>query len=161
MYAGMQGANDIWNHLNKEYSTPSLSYAYQQFRIAMNFKIDTTRHPAPQIDYLQSVYSCLDGISIKIPEAIQGMMLLNVVPTKWEALVPFVLLDTTLSNLTVPHVKKFLINWWDNDQNKKTGKPTSAAKTVQKISAVKRRKSTNTFPSQQNPQSSNPKGKAP
>jgi hypothetical protein len=36
------GTDDIWNHLNKEYSTPSLSYAYQQFRIAMNFKIDTT-----------------------------------------------------------------------------------------------------------------------
>jgi hypothetical protein len=46
-------------------------------------------------------------------------------------------LDTTLSNLTIPHIKKFLINWWDNNQNKKSGKPASAAKTVQKISAVK------------------------
>jgi hypothetical protein len=97
----------------------------------------TTCHPAPQIDYLQSVYSRLDGISVKIPEAIQGMMVLNIVPTKWEALVPFILSVTTLSNLTIPHIKKFLINWWDNDQNKKSGKPTSAAKTAQKISAVK------------------------
>jgi hypothetical protein len=137
MCAGMNGADDIWNHLQKEYSTASLSYAYQQFRIAMNFKIDTTRHPAPQLDYLQGVYSRLDGINVKIPEAIQGMMLLNIVPTKWETLVPLVLSDTTVSNLTVTHIKKFLINWWDNDQNKKSGKPASAAKTAQKISAVK------------------------
>jgi hypothetical protein len=58
MCAGMNGADDIWTHLQKEYSTPSLSYAYQQFRIAMNFKIDTTRHPGPQLDYLQGVYLC-------------------------------------------------------------------------------------------------------
>ena len=39
--------DDVWNHLKNEYSTPSLSYAYQQFKIAMNFKIDTACHPAP------------------------------------------------------------------------------------------------------------------
>ena len=64
------------------------------------------------------------------------MMLLNVVPTKWEALIPLVLSGALLSNLTIPHIKKFLINWWDSDQNKKSGKPP-AVKTAQKISAVK------------------------
>ena len=89
-------------------------------------------------------------------------MLLNVVPTKWEALIPLVLSNALLNNLTVAHIKKFLINWWDSDQNKKSGKPP-AAKTTQKISAVKRRKSSNTFASQQNTQStsSNTKGKVP
>ena len=102
----------------------------------MNFKIDTACHPAPQIDYLQGVYSCLDDIKVRIPEPIQGMMVLNVVPTKWEALIPLVLSNASLNNLTVAHIKKFLINWWDSDQNKKSGKPPTA-KTVQKISAVK------------------------
>ena len=160
--SAFQTVDDVWNHLKNEYFTPSLSYAYQQFKIAMNFKIDTARHPAPQIDYLQGVYSCLDEIKVKIPEPIQGMMLLNVVSTKWEALIPLVLSGASLSNLTVLHIKKFLINWWDSDQNKKSGKPP-AAKTAQKISAVKRRKFLNTFASQQNTQStlSNAKGKAP
>ena len=89
----------------------------------MNFKIDTARHPSPQIDYLQGVYSRLDEIKVKIPKSIQGMMLLNVVPTKWEALIPLVLSGASLNNLTIPHIKKFLINWWDSDQNKKSGKP--------------------------------------
>src|SRR6202789_4132894 len=161
MCNSFNGADDIWNHLKREYSTPSLSYAYQQFKIAMNFKIDTSCHPSPQIDYLQGVYSHLDGINIKIPEALQGMMLLNVVPTKWETLVPLILSDTAINNLTIVHIKKFLINWWDNDQNKKSGKPAPAAKIAQKLSAVKRRKSSNTFTSQQASQSSNSKGKAP
>ena len=103
---------------------------------------------------------CLNNIQVKIPEAIQGMMLLNVVSTKWEALVPLVLSNISINNLTVMHIKKFLINWWDSNQNKKSGKPP-AAKTAQKISAVKRRKSSNTFATQQNTQStsSNAKGK--
>jgi hypothetical protein len=105
----MSGVNNIWNHLKNEYST-SLSYAYQQFKIATNFKIDTAHHPAPQINYLQGVYLHLDNIHVKIPEAIQEIMLLNVVPTKWEALVPLVLSNISINNLTIAHIKKFLIN---------------------------------------------------
>ena len=63
--SALVSVDDVWNYLKNEYSTP-LPYAYQQFKIATNFKIDTACHPAPQIDYLQGVYSRLNDIKVKI-----------------------------------------------------------------------------------------------
>ena len=53
---GKEGS-DIWTYLKDTYAGSSVSFAYQQLLLALKFRLDPARHPAPQIDYLAGIFN--------------------------------------------------------------------------------------------------------
>jgi hypothetical protein len=109
----------------------------------MNFHLDLAKHPGPQLDYLESIYNCLNANKVAIPNAIQGMMMLNILPSKWEStLVPMALTGTTIAQMSLKAVNAFIINFWESEQNK------CPLPKAQKLSAIKRQNQQPSFNSQ-------------
>jgi hypothetical protein len=128
-----KSAPESWEYLATTYGVPTLSTVYQDFRHALNFCLDLAKHPGPQLDYLESIYNRLNTNKVAIPPTIQGMMMLNILPSKWEStLVPMALAGTTIAQMSLKAVKAFIINFWESEQNKR------ALPKAQKLSAIKR-----------------------
>jgi hypothetical protein len=145
---------ESWEYLATTYSTPTLSTVYQDFRRASNFRLDLAKHPGPQLDYLESIYNRLNTNKVAIPPAIQGMMMLTILLSKWEStLVPMALAGTTISQMSLKAVKAFIINFWESEQNKRP------LPKVQKLSAIKRQNQQPSFDSQMQGGSYKPKEK--
>ena len=53
---GKEGA-DIWTYLKDTYAGSSVSFAYQQLLLTLKFHLDSSHHPAPQIDYLVGIFN--------------------------------------------------------------------------------------------------------
>jgi hypothetical protein len=110
---------ESWEYLATTYGTPTLSTVYQDFRHAINFHLDLAKHPGPQLDYLESIYNRLNTNKVAILPAIQGMMMLNILPSKWEStLIPMALAGTTIAQMSLKAVNAFIINFWESEQNK-------------------------------------------
>jgi hypothetical protein len=120
----------------------------------MNFRLDLAKHPGPQLDYLESIYNHLNTNKVTIPPTIQGMMMLNILPSKWEStLILMALTGTTISQMSLKVVNAFIINFWESEQNKH---PLPKA---QKLSAIKRQNQHPSFDSQMQGGSYKPKEK--
>jgi hypothetical protein len=134
---------EAWTFLSDAYSTPTLSMVYQDFHHAMNFHLDLAKHPRPQFNYLESIYNHLNANRVAIPHVIQGMMMLNIVPSKWEStLIPMALAGTTITQMLLKIIAGLIVNFWESEQNK------CAPPKVQKLSAIKWQQQQPSFDSQ-------------
>ena len=72
-----------WTNLQMQFVSGGISSIYQDFKATMAMKIGTS-NPAKDMMNLYTYLEYLQANQVVIPEYIQGMMLLNVIPNKWD-----------------------------------------------------------------------------
>ena len=82
---GIVGATaaQTWTNLQTQFTSGGLSSIYQDFKATMAMKIGMS-NPAKNMMSLYTYLEHLRANQMVIPEYIQGMMLLNAIPNKWD-----------------------------------------------------------------------------
>ena len=77
-----------WTNLQMQFVSGGISSIYQDFKAAMAMKIGTS-NSAKNMMNLYTYLKHLWANQMVIPEYIQGMMLLNAIPNKWDHVVAY------------------------------------------------------------------------
>ena len=72
-----------WTNLQMQFASGGISLIYQDFKAVMTMKIGIS-NPAKDMTSLYTYLECFRANQVVIPEYIQGMMLLNAIPNKWD-----------------------------------------------------------------------------
>jgi hypothetical protein len=115
-------------------------------------KISGSQNPQVEMQRLLTLFERLRANGMQIADPIQGMMLLNALPTKWDGVaMVYLQAQNVLANVTFASVRDAIMAEFE-----RTSRPSSLA--IQKISAVKRKGKSPTFKEQMRTnQSSAPK----
>jgi hypothetical protein len=151
-------AHASWQALDNAFRQPGISSIYADLQAALHVKISGSQNPQVEMQRLLTLFERLRANGMRIDNPIQGMMLLNALPTKWDGVAMVYLQgQNVLANVTFASVRDAIMAEFEW-----TSRPSSLA--VQKISAVKRKGKSPTFKEQtRTNQSSAPKasGDAP
>jgi gag-polypeptide of LTR copia-type len=135
-------AHASWVALDNAFGQPEISSIYTDLQAALHVKISGGQNLQVEMQRLLTLFErlCANGMAISNP--IQGMMLLNALPPKWDN-VSMVYLQgqNVLANVTFAAVRDAIMAEFE-----RTSCPSSLA--VQKISAVKRKGKSPTFKEQ-------------
>jgi gag-polypeptide of LTR copia-type len=151
-------AHASWQALDNAFGQPGISSIYADLQATLHMKISGSQNPQVEMQRLLTLFErlCANGMQINNP--IQGMMLLDALPLKWDGVAMVYLQgQNVLANVTFASVRDAIIAEFEQ-----TSRPSSLA--VQKISAVKHKGKSPTFKEQtRTHQSSAPKasGDAP
>jgi gag-polypeptide of LTR copia-type len=124
-------AHALWQALDNTFRQPGISSIYADLQATLHVKISGGQNPQVEMQWLLTLFErlCANGMAISDP--IQGMMLLNALPPKWDN-VSMVYLQgqNVLANLTFTAVRDAIMAEFEQ-----TSHPSSLA--IQKISVVK------------------------
>src|SRR5487761_747685 len=139
-------ANNIWARLQTFYQTVSPSQVFALFREVLNYRLDVSRNIQPQLDNLDSIYQHLATENVDIPDFLRAMMLLAALPPSWEApIIVSVMAGGQVAGITLDTTKTTIIRYADAECAKNIGKHAPKA---HKISAIKHKGKTPSFPQQ-------------
>jgi gag-polypeptide of LTR copia-type len=132
-------AHASWQALDNAFGQPGISSIYADLQAALHVKISGGQNLQVEMQRLLTLFERLHANSMAISNSIQGMMLLNVLPPKWDG-VSMVYLQgqNVLANVTFASVRDAIMAEFEW-----TSFPSSLA--VQKISVVKRKGKSPTF----------------
>jgi hypothetical protein len=124
-------AHTLWQALDNAFGHPGISSIYADLQAALHVKILGGQNPQVEMQWLLTLFERLYANGMAISNPIQGMMLLNALPPKWDG-VSMVYLQgqNVLANVTFTSVRDAIMVEFEQ-----TSRPSSLA--VQKISAVK------------------------
>ena len=90
VHTGIVGATaaQTWTNLQTQFVSGGIFSIYQDFKSAMAMKIGMS-NPAKDMTSLYTYLEHLRANQVVIPEYIQGMMLLNMIPNKWDHIVAY------------------------------------------------------------------------
>ena len=77
-------ASTWWTKLRTEYGTISPTHVYDLLKLSLNFHIDGSKHPCPQLDVLENIHTDLTTNGVELPDFFRSMMLLTCLPPAWE-----------------------------------------------------------------------------
>jgi hypothetical protein len=145
-------AHASWQALDNAFGQPGISSIYADLQAALHMKILGSQNPQVEMQRLLTLFERLRANGMQINDPIQGMMLLNALPMKWDGVTMVYLQgQNVLANVTFASVRDAIMAEFEQ-----TSRPSSLA--VQKISAVKRKGKSPTFKEQtRTNQSSAPK----
>src|SRR5487761_1599392 len=144
-----RNANNVWARLQTFYHTVSPSQVFALFREVLNYRVDVSRNIQPQLDNLDSLYQRLATENVEIPNFLRAMMLLAALPPSWEApIIVTVMAGGQVAGITLESTKTTIIRYADAERARNIGK---RAPKVHKISAVKHKGKTPSFPQQAAP----------
>ena len=131
-----------WDSLNTMFGQPGMSAIFADYQAAISFKVTGGQNPLVEIQQLNTLFECLAANSMSISDPMQGMILLNALPVKWDS-VGMVYLQSTcqLINVSFQAVREVVMAEFEH-----TTCPSTIA--MNKISAVKRKGKSPTFSEQ-------------
>ena len=133
---------NLWNALKNQYGESTSTTIYKDFKEAISIRLRAETDPTPQVDKMAAAFERLRGANIVVPEALQAMILLAALPTKWEHLVPIVTIGSKISTLAFKSTADVIINAFNGDSIKKGGHQAN------KLSAIKRKRGNPHFSNQ-------------
>jgi hypothetical protein len=129
-------ASTWWTTLRMEYGTISPTQVYDLLKSSLNFHIDGSKHPHPQLDVLENIHADLTTNGVELPDFFRSMMLLTCLPPAWESsIIQTVMAQGTVLGITWDLTKWTILWYWDTEQAKRMGHRSPA---VHKLSAVKK-----------------------
>ena len=124
-----------WTNLQMQFASEGISSIYQDFKAAMAVKIGMS-NPAKDMTNIYTYLKHLQANQVVIPEYIQGMMLLNVIPNKWDHVTAYyVQQQQMVAYVTFTTIKTTILSEFEHSG----GNCNNQAHTTDKISVVKRK----------------------
>jgi hypothetical protein len=93
-------AKGIWMLLEDKYSKEGLSTTYSIFKQAVEFRIQGNGNPEPEVTKLAQLLARLKTNKVILPKIIQGMILLQAIPKKWDSVAAVILQRYDETDLT-------------------------------------------------------------
>jgi gag-polypeptide of LTR copia-type len=124
-----------WTQIETHYGTISPSQVFDLIKQAINFRLDGSSHPRPQLERLEAIHADLATNQAELPEFVRSMILLSRLPPAWEtSIIQTVMAGGQVTGITWQLTTQTIIRYWDADQAKRVGhRPTA-----HKLSAVKK-----------------------
>jgi gag-polypeptide of LTR copia-type len=126
-------AHALWQALDNAFGQPGISSIYADLQAALHVKISGGQNPQVEMQRLLTLFERLRANGMAISDPIQGMMLLNTLPLKWNGVSMVYLQGQNVrANVTFASVRDAIMAEFE-----RTSRPSSLA--IQKISVVKRK----------------------
>jgi hypothetical protein len=124
-----------WTQIENHYETISSSQVFDLIKQVINFRLDGSTHPRPQLEQLEGIHADLALNQAELPEFVQSMILLSRLPPAWEtSIIQTIMSGGQVTGITWALTTQTIIRYWDADQAKRVGhRPTA-----HKLSAVKK-----------------------
>ena len=132
----------MWDSLNTTFGQPGMSAIFADYQAAISLKVTGGQNLQVEIQQLNTLFKLLAVNGMSISDPMQGMILLNALPTKWDS-VGMVYLQSThqLTNVSFQAVREAVMAEFECTT-------CSSTIAVNKISAVKRKGKSLTFSEQ-------------
>ena len=128
-------AAQTWTNLQTQFMSGGISSIYQDFKAAIAMKIGTS-NPAKDMTSLYTYLEHLRENQVVIPEYIQGMMLLNAIPNKWDHVAAYYVQQQQMVNtITFITIQTAILAEFECSG----GNHNHQSHTADKISVVKRK----------------------
>ena len=132
-----------------EYGTISPTQVYDLLKSSLNFCIDGSKHPHPQLDVLENIHADLTTNGVELPDFFRSMILLTHLPPVWETtIIQTIMAQGTVLGITWDLTKQTILWYGDAEQAKRLGHCSPA---VHKLSTVKKYQGSPSFHSQAAP----------
>ena len=82
--AAAQLSNLWWTQIENHYGTISPSQVFDLIKQAINFRLDGSNHPCPQLERLEAIHADLATNQAELLEFVWSMILLSCLPPIWE-----------------------------------------------------------------------------
>jgi hypothetical protein len=82
--AATQFSSMWWTQIEHHYGTISPSQVFDLIKQVINFCLDGSKHPWPQIEQLEAIHVNLATNQAELLEFVQSMILLSCLPPAWE-----------------------------------------------------------------------------
>jgi hypothetical protein len=138
-----------WTQIENHYGTISPSQVFDLIKQVINFCLDGSQHPCPQLECLEGIHADLAINQAELPEFVRSMILLSCLPPAWEtSIIQKVMSGGQVTGITWVLTTQTIIRYWDADQAKRVGhRPTA-----HKLSAVNKFQGPPSFCRMQPPQ---------
>jgi len=114
-----QFSNLWWNQIQNHCGTISPSQVFDLIKQAINFCLDGSTHPCPQLEHLEAIHTDLATNQAKLPEFVQSMILLSCLPPAWEtSIIQTIMAGGQVTGITWALMTQTIIKYWDADQAK-------------------------------------------
>jgi hypothetical protein len=124
-----------WTQIENHYRTISPSQVFDLIKQAINFHLDSFKHPHPQLEHLEAIHADLATNQAELLEFVRSMILLSCLPPAWEtSIIQTVMSGGQVTGITWALMTQTIIRYWDMDQAKRVGH----CPIVHKLSAVKK-----------------------
>ena len=132
-------ANHWWTNLQTQYGTVSPSQIFRIYRKVLDFRMDASKHPQPQLDDLETYYADMEASGVNVPEFVRVMTLVTRLPNPWSSFMVQVLLASgTIATITWAATWTAVLNIWDAQQSKDLAARRPKGQSAHKLSAVKK-----------------------
>ena len=139
--------------MQMQYGTITPSQIFRIYRKVLDFRMDTSKHPQPQLDDLEAHYADMESSGVDVPEFVRVMTLVTHLQAPLNTyLVQGLLATVTVATSTWAATQTTILNLWDVEQSRNIGQ---AAKrhSAHKLSAVKKWQGPPSFHGQARPSS--------
>jgi gag-polypeptide of LTR copia-type len=144
-----QFSSTWWTQIENHYGTISPSQVFDLIKQAINFHLDGSKHPHPQLEHLEAIHVDLATNQAELPEFVQSMILLSHLPPAWETfIIQTIMSGGQVTGITWQLMTQTIIRYWDANQAKRVGH----FPTAHKLSAVKKFQGPPSFCGPQPPQ---------
>ena len=94
-------SNHWWTNLQMQYGTVTPSQIFRIYRKVLDFHMDASKHPQPQLDDLETYYMDMESSGVDVPEFVWVMTLVTRLSAPWNTTLVQVLLATgTVATIT-------------------------------------------------------------
>src|SRR5277367_1378160 len=132
----------IWASLRATFGTPGIAAVFADFNQAQNIRISGNQNPQVEIECMHTLLERLRANGVILAEYVQGMILLGVIPLKWNHVAAMYLQNTP--NMAVVNFNGVCTAIMAEFEH--VARPS--AHVADKISAVKRKGKSPTFQEQ-------------
>ena len=130
-----------WKNLEDNFGKPGAAMIFTDFKVLMAFRL-TGGNPAPEISKIITLLECLCANHCKFNGFIQSMILLNVLPQRWDYITSVYIQETEVNDFNLIKIREQIIGEWEHSNAGKTSTSTN------KLSVVKRKGKSPQFNSQ-------------
>ena len=110
--ANITNARTLWNNLAMNYSTTRSAGIFMDFQAVTDWKFDDRKDPQTSINELLARINRLTADGLTLPNNIQAMILLKVVPRNWDNFASMILATTAASDLTTACITPLIQEEW-------------------------------------------------
>ena len=126
-------SKEVWDGLKEKFNKASAAIVLQEIQSAFSFRL-SGGDPMHKISKLSAMFSHLLDQGFSIPDFIHALILIMVIPSKWDSVATFLLQQYALDKLDWDTVSESVISKFSC--MKESNRPSTSAN---KISAVKRK----------------------
>jgi hypothetical protein len=135
-------AGDRWNQIQNHYGTISPSQVFYLIKQAINFCLDGSTHPRPQLECLEAIHTDLATNQAELLEFVQSMILLSRLPPAWEtSIIQTIMAGGQVTGITWALMTQTIIKYWDADQAKSVTGLGAASRAGTHVSCATRQES--------------------